>query len=56
MLIGIPKETFQGENRVGLTPDVIPALLKVGFEFLMESNAGKSAGYLDQSYIEKEEW
>jgi NAD(P) transhydrogenase subunit alpha len=53
VIIGIPAETYPGERRVALVPLVIPTLTKVGFEILLETNAGQHAGYLDSSYVEK---
>ncbi|MBZ0263095.1 Re/Si-specific NAD(P)(+) transhydrogenase subunit alpha [bacterium] len=53
MKIGVPRETYPGERRVALIPDSIPRLMKKGFEFLIESNAGKEAGFPDSQYEEK---
>ncbi|MBV9183638.1 MAG: Re/Si-specific NAD(P)(+) transhydrogenase subunit alpha [Acidobacteria bacterium] len=53
MIVGVPKEIYPGERRVALTPSVIPMLAKAGFEVLLESGAGVSAGYLDNQYQEK---
>jgi len=48
--IGTPKEIFDGENRVALTPDSALQLQKLGFDCLIESGAGKAAGYSDKIY------
>ena len=53
MIIGIPKESFPGERRVGLVPAVVPSLKKAGFEVAIEAGAGVSAGYLDKEYVDK---
>ena len=53
MIVGVPKETFPGERRVALAPIVVPTLAKAGFQVLVESGAGVSAGYRDSDYIEK---
>jgi NAD(P) transhydrogenase subunit alpha len=53
MIIGVPKETFPGDNRVALVPADIPALKKAGFEVVVESGAGRGAGYPDASYEQK---
>ena len=53
MIVGVPKETFPGEKRVALAPMVLPALLKAGFEVVVEAGAGVSAGYRDADYTEK---
>ncbi len=53
MIVGIPKESFPGERRVALAPAVIPSLLKVGFEVVVEAGAGAAAGYPDAEYVAK---
>ncbi len=50
MKIGIPRETRAGETRVSLSPDAAKKLRKKGFEFLLESGAGTSAGFSDADY------
>ena len=52
MKIGTPKEIFEGENRVALTPDSALQLQKLGYECLIESGAGNAAGYSDKIYKE----
>ncbi|HTQ38042.1 MAG TPA: Re/Si-specific NAD(P)(+) transhydrogenase subunit alpha [Pirellulales bacterium] len=53
MKIGVLKETFSGERRVALTPNLIVPLAKAGHEIIVESNAGQSAGFPDSQYLEK---
>jgi NAD(P) transhydrogenase subunit alpha len=53
MVIGVPKESFPGERRVALVPAVVPTLAKAGFEVLIETQAGLSAGYPDAEYTAK---
>ena len=53
MIVGVPKETYPGERRVALVPMVIPALVKAGFEVVVQAGAGIGAGYPDSRYIEK---
>jgi len=53
MKIGVPKETYPDERRVALIPNLVPLLTKKGLEIYIESNAGLSAGFSDQSYQEK---
>ena len=48
--IGTPKETFQGENRVAMTPDSALQLQKLGHSCLIESGAGANAGFDDAAY------
>lgn len=53
MIVGVPKEIYPGEQRVALTPLVIPNLAKAGFEVVVQSGAGVAAGYPDEQYAEK---
>ena len=53
MIIGIVKEEIAGENRVAITPQIAELLIKDGFEIIIEQNAGKNAGYDDDSYLKK---
>ncbi|MCB9650801.1 MAG: Re/Si-specific NAD(P)(+) transhydrogenase subunit alpha [Deltaproteobacteria bacterium] len=54
MLVGVPKESFAGENRVALIPAVIPQLTKqTKLEVLVETGAGLAAGLTDQMYLDK---
>src|SRR5579864_2920294 len=53
MVIGVPKETFPGERRVALVPAVLPNLGKAGFQVVVETHAGLSAGYPDREYTAK---
>ena len=50
MKIGAPKETFEGEARVALTPESAGRLQKLGYECLVESGAGAKASISDQAY------
>ncbi|MDA7979796.1 MAG: Re/Si-specific NAD(P)(+) transhydrogenase subunit alpha [Pirellulales bacterium] len=50
MRIGIPKETFPGENRVALVPNSLLALNKQGFKVIVEQGAGTAAGFSDAEY------
>jgi len=50
MIVGVPKESFQGERRVALTPIVVPQLIKSGLEILVESGAGVEAGFSDADF------
>ncbi len=53
MIIGVPKETMPGERRVAMIPSVAPRLTKAGFEILVETGAGDSAGFPDPMFREK---
>jgi len=48
--IGAPKETFPGEARVAMTPESAKQLQKLGYTCLVQSGAGKAAGYSDETY------
>ena len=50
MKIGAPKEIFDGENRVALTPESGRFLQKLGHECIVQSGAGLMARYSDQDY------
>ncbi len=43
-------EVAPGEARVALTPEVIPRLIKGGFEIAVQAGAGAAAGYPDADY------
>jgi NAD(P) transhydrogenase subunit alpha len=53
MIVGVSKESFPGERRVGLVPMVVPNLAKAGMEVIVEQGAGVQAGYPDSAYIDK---
>ncbi len=53
MIVGIPKETAPGEQRVALVPELVPRLAQAGLEVLVESGAGDGAGFPDLSYEER---
>jgi len=50
LIIAVPKEVLAGENRVATVPDVVPKLIKAGFEIYVEKNAGMNAGFTDEKY------
>ncbi|MCH9698181.1 MAG: NAD(P)(+) transhydrogenase (Re/Si-specific) subunit alpha, partial [Gammaproteobacteria bacterium] len=50
MKIGVPKEIYQGENRVATTPDAAEKLIKMGFEICIESGAGDASNFRDEDY------
>ena len=53
MLIGIPKEIKNNENRVALTPAGVQSLVAKGHEVLIETNAGLGSGFTDADYENK---
>lgn len=50
MKIGAPKEIFEGENRVALTPQSALQLQKLGYECVIETGAGAASRFSDQDY------
>ena len=50
MKIGTPKELFEGEARVAMTPDSAQLLQKLGYDCVIEAGAGAAAGFTDQAY------
>ncbi len=50
MKIGVPKEIKPQENRIGLTPDSVKALVSNGHEVLVEKNGGFEAGFENNQY------
>ena len=53
MIIGIPKESLKGENRVAASPTSVKALKKLGFDVIVEKGAGKKASFNDEDYQEQ---
>ncbi len=51
MKIGVPKEIKPQENRIGLTPESVKALVSEGHEVLVENNGGFEAGFENDQYI-----
>lgn len=54
MRIAIPRESLAGEQRVALTPNLIPELVQAGATILLEKGAGLAAGYPDKDYQQVE--
>jgi alanine dehydrogenase len=52
MIIGIPKEIKQQENRVSLVPSAAHQLARRGHTVLVQKNAGVGSGYPDEDYLE----
>jgi NAD(P) transhydrogenase subunit alpha len=50
MIIGIPRETTPGENRVAATPDTVKRLQKLGYGVHIQSGAGVDARFFDDAY------
>src|SRR5690606_12647117 len=52
MIIGAPREIFDGEHRVALTPASAGQLAKLGYSCIVEAGAGTAAGFSDAAYTE----
>ena len=50
MLIGVPKEIKQQENRIGLTPESVKNLVSEGHKVLIQNNGGFEAGFDNDQY------
>ena len=51
MIIGVPKEIKNNENRVGLTPAGAYVLASHGHTVLVEQGAGAGSSFTDQDYV-----
>ena len=52
MIIGIPKEIKNNENRVALTPAGVAEFKKHGHEVYVQATAGENSGFSDKAYAE----
>lgn len=50
MIIGIPREVMDNENRVSLTPSGAAELARAGHQVIVERGAGAGSGYTDDLY------
>ncbi|GAB4453775.1 MAG: alanine dehydrogenase [Armatimonadaceae bacterium] len=50
MIIGVPREVKEDENRVGLTPSGVEALTSAGHQLLVETQAAAEIGFTDADY------
>lgn len=50
MIIGVPKEIKNNENRVALTPAGVMELKKRGHEVYVQATAGMGSGFADEDY------
>ncbi len=50
MIVGVPKEVKDRENRVGMTPAGIAEIVARGATALVERDAGSGSGYADSEY------
>lgn len=52
LTVGVPKEIFENEKRVALSPAGVQALIKQGFNVVVESGAGEASKFSDDHYRE----
>ncbi|XP_032425484.1 NAD(P) transhydrogenase, mitochondrial [Xiphophorus hellerii] len=52
LTVGVPKEIFQNERRVALSPAGVQALIKQGFNVVVESGAGEPSKFPDEQYAQ----
>lgn len=52
MIIGIPKEIKNNENRVGLTPSGVAEFIKHNHQVFVQQSAGENSGFSDEAYLE----
>jgi alanine dehydrogenase len=53
MIIGVPKEIKNNENRVALTPGGAGMFRLAGHQVLVERGAGEGSGFLDEDYAKE---
>jgi len=51
MIIGVPKEIKNNENRIALTPAGAAELVKHGHEVYVQAGGGSGSGFKDEDYI-----
>lgn len=51
MIIGVPKEVKNNENRVAMTPAGVVHLITFGHEVVVETNAGAGSAFTDEEYV-----
>lgn len=50
IILGVPKEFEYNEKRVSVIPDVVPRLINLGMNVLVESGSGEGAHFTDENY------
>ncbi|MBA4495702.1 alanine dehydrogenase [Paenactinomyces guangxiensis] len=51
MIIGVPKEVKNNENRVAISPAGVDALINAGHEVIIEQGAGVGSGFADNDFV-----
>ncbi len=52
MIVGVPKEIKDNENRVAMTPAGVTAFVKAGHRVIIQESAGIGSGITDQEYTQ----
>jgi len=52
VIVGVPKEIKNNENRVAITPAGVQSFVKSGHKVVIERSAGLGSGISDEAYIE----
>ncbi len=50
MLVGVPKEIKDNENRIAITPAGVVSLVNNGHEVIIEKDAGVGSGFTNEEY------
>lgn len=53
MIVGVPKEIKNNENRVAITPAGVATLVHAGHEVLVETEAGIGSGFTNDEYVKE---
>ncbi|HSP38544.1 MAG TPA: Re/Si-specific NAD(P)(+) transhydrogenase subunit alpha [Frankiaceae bacterium] len=51
LIIGVVRESAPGETRVAATPSTVEQLVKLGYDVVIEPNAGAKASFADEQYV-----
>jgi len=51
MIVGVPKEIKNNENRVAMTPAGVQAMKRNGHDVIVQKSAGVGSGFSDQDYV-----
>ena len=52
MIVGVPRETKEGERRVSLLPEAVRDITAEGHDVRVETRAGRGVGFDDDAYRE----
>ncbi|KAL0221115.1 hypothetical protein RCL1_000969 [Eukaryota sp. TZLM3-RCL] len=52
MIVGVPKEIKNNENRVGMTPAGVKELVRRGHTVYVQHTAGNNSGFPDSEYVD----